>query len=115
MRILDIQEMTPHAITHYASHGVTLVPLVRSDGELSTVMMRLEPGGCLGMHQARCRQLFWVIEGRGWVSSGETRHPIRAGQAVLWESGEQHQTESETGLRAVVFEGERLQAMGMDV
>jgi hypothetical protein len=64
----------------------------------------------VGYHQASVAQLFAVVEGSGWISSGEqhVRQPISSGGAVLWSEGEWHEVETEGGLVAIVVEGAQL-------
>lgn len=69
-------------------------------------VLYLGPGGTVGAHRARSRQLFAVVAGSGWVSGeGAQRRPIHAGQAAVWESGEEHDASSDQGLTAVCLEG----------
>lgn len=45
------------------------------------------------------------MEGSGWVAGDDGKHvPIEAGQAALWHSGEEHESGSDTGMRAAVLE-----------
>jgi mannose-6-phosphate isomerase-like protein (cupin superfamily) len=64
------------------------------------------------MHEAASDQLLLVVEGAGRVrtADGETAE-IAAGEGVLWTAGEQHQTTTERGLRAVVVEGKSLELL----
>jgi len=74
------------------------------------VVIEIGPGGVVGRHPAAVRQLFAVVRGAGWVSGGDgERVPIRAGEAVLWEAGEEHESRSDTGMTALVVESESLQ------
>ncbi len=71
--------------------------------------MRLGQDGLVGYHLASTYQLFAVVEGEGWVrGAGLERVPIRAGQATLWEPGEGHQAETDTGMVAIVVESDTL-------
>ncbi len=92
--------------------NVTIAPLtapLAAGAALQAAVFRLGAGGCLARHPASVPQLLAVIDGEGWVSgaNGE-REPIVAGEAVFWDAGEEHETSTETGLTAVVVEGERL-------
>ena len=71
-------------------------------------MIEIEPGGVVGRHPAGVAQLFVVVEGSGWVSGGGGREPIAAGEAVLWDEGEEHESGSEDGMTALVLEAESL-------
>ena len=83
--------------------------LVRS-ADLHVGCMRLDPGGSVGYHQATTPQLFAVVEGSGWISSGQERRrlPISSGGAVVWATGEWHEVGTEHGLVAIVVEAPEL-------
>jgi quercetin dioxygenase-like cupin family protein len=71
--------------------------------------MHLGPGGLIGYHPAATYQLFAVIAGEGWVrGEGPDRVPIGAGQAAFWEPGEHHEAGTDTGMTAIVVEGDVL-------
>ncbi|GAA1225877.1 hypothetical protein GCM10009665_15490 [Kitasatospora nipponensis] len=71
--------------------------------------LTVAPGGTIGAHPAPGEQLFLVIAGEGWISGPDgARHPIAAGTAVLWSTGEEHGCGSDTGLTALALESERL-------
>jgi hypothetical protein len=56
---------------------------------------------------ADSRQLLCVTVGSGWVAGADgIRAPITAGQAAAFERGEAHETGTETGLTAIVLEGD---------
>ena len=60
-------------------------------------------------HPAAVAQLFVVVSGSGWVSGADgEREAIVAGQAVLWEPGEEHESGSDEGMTALVVEAESL-------
>ena len=94
-------------IEHFGSRAFTHYRLALTNGESAVNTIELGPGGLIGRHPAASRQLLVVVTGSGEVSGadGEFR-PIAAGEAVAWESGEEHETRSETGLLAIVLEGE---------
>lgn len=71
--------------------------------------MFLEKDGVIGYHEATVPQLLLVIQGEGWVRSGENEKVyVTAGDAVFWEMGEGHETTTETGITAFVIESEEL-------
>ena len=72
-------------------------------------MIEIAPGGVVARHPAVGAQLFVVVSGSGWVSGGDgEREPIEAGEAVLWEPGEEHESGSDEGMTALVVEAESL-------
>jgi hypothetical protein len=61
----------------------------------------------LGRHPALSTQLFCVVQGDGEVSGADgIPVSIEAGQAALWEAGEEHETTTTEGLTAIVIEVE---------
>ena len=80
--------------------------LTGDDTRARVQILHLAPGGLVGRQPARLRQLFAVVTGSGWVSGGDgQRRAIRAGQAAVWEPGEEHDAGSDDGLTAVSVEG----------
>jgi quercetin dioxygenase-like cupin family protein len=91
---------------------VTVAPLTASIGQGSAfqaAVFRLVPGGRIARHPASVSQVLAVIEGSGEVSGPSgVGEPIEAGEAVFWETGEEHETTTSGGLTAVIIEGEGL-------
>ena len=81
----------------------------RLAGDAHVVVIEIGPGGVVGRHPAGVAQLFAVVGGSGWVSGEDgEREPIVAGDAVLWEPGEEHESGSEDGMSVLVVEAESL-------
>ena len=110
MRIYSFGAAHGHPITRFGSERLSINGIVRvAAGDVQVGCMHLEPGGRVGAHQATTRQLFLVVRGAGWVRGPEPeRTAIVADQAAFWESGEEHESGSETGMVALVIEGDRL-------
>ena len=109
LKTLDFDAGRALPIAGFGSHDVTAVPLTLSDGEAHVVCIRLGAGGVLGRHPAPADQLFVVVEGEGWASGEEgERVPVAPGTALHWHAGEEHESGSERGLKAIVVESERL-------
>ena len=78
--------------------------------EAHVVVIELGPGGLVARHPAVGAQLFAVVAGSGWVSGGDgAREPIEAGEAALWEPGEEHESGSDAGMTVLVVEAESLE------
>jgi quercetin dioxygenase-like cupin family protein len=104
VRIVDCSGDAGYGETRFDSRGFTVTPLV-TDAAFVAVL-RLEPGGRIGRHSATGRQVFCVVEGRGRVTGDDrVEQPIHAGQAAVWEPGEEHETGTDDGMTAVVSEG----------
>lgn len=94
-------------VTQHAS-DFTMSRLAHTRG-LHVGCMRLGPGGVVGYHQAATHQILAVVEGAGWTrGEAPERTPIAAGTAVYWQPGEWHETGTDTGLVAIVVEGDVL-------
>jgi quercetin dioxygenase-like cupin family protein len=77
--------------------------------EAHAVVVELGPGGVLGRHPAGVPQLFVVIRGSGWASGGDGEViDLRAGDAVAWDAGEEHESGSNEGMTVLVVEADSL-------
>jgi quercetin dioxygenase-like cupin family protein len=77
--------------------------------EAHVVVIEIAPGGVVARHPAVVAQLFAVVRGSGWVSGSDgERKPIAAGQAVVWDPGEEHESGSDEGMTVLVVEAESL-------
>lgn len=108
MQIIDCSREAGYDETGFDSQAFTVTPLVRhAEG---VMVLRLGAGGRIGRHPAVGHQVFAVVEGEGMVSGSDfVEHRIRAGEAAVWQPGEQHETRSHGGLTAVVSDGPDLQ------
>ena len=94
-----------------SAHGSRLlqVPLTSPEGGMRAACFHLPPGGVIGRHEAATHQLLCVVTGEGWVSGPDSnRIPIAVGRAAFWGRGEEHETGTDTGLTAIVLEGQEL-------
>jgi quercetin dioxygenase-like cupin family protein len=77
--------------------------------EAHVVVIQIGSGGRVGRHPAAARQLFVVVRGAGWVAGADgERQAIDAGDAVLWEPGEEHESGTDDGMTALVVEGDSI-------
>ncbi|MGF9824044.1 cupin domain-containing protein [Brevibacillus agri] len=96
-------------IERFDSVSAVFSRIVRTDEPVSIGCIHLQAGGVVGYHPAVCPQLFLVVSGEGWVrGEDDQRIPIQAGQAAFLETGEGHESGTESGMTAIVIEGERL-------
>lgn len=93
------------SITAYDSSGVNMTACARSEG-VSVHHAIFAPGGLLGRHPATRRQSFTVVSGAGWVSGADGgRQAVSAGEGVIWEPGEEHESGTDDGMCVVIIEG----------
>ena len=101
-------ELPDEDMTSFASTYVRHRPLARVleplDG-FAVDVLTLAAGGRVGRHPTRLWQLLAVVSGEGWVAGADARRqPIRAGEAVLWEPGEEHESGSDGGMVVCVVQ-----------
>jgi quercetin dioxygenase-like cupin family protein len=106
MRILDFGAMPGRPVSRFESVAFSVAAIGDSENA-HLVAVRLEAGGVIGTHPTVQRQLLAVLQGQAVVSDDTGSEVIiEAGQAVLWEAGENHRTRTNEGLLALVIEGE---------
>jgi quercetin dioxygenase-like cupin family protein len=106
LRIVSLEGYPGRPIDAHGSVGFSVGAFgLTADAHL--VVVRLRPGGVIGRHPAQGRQLLAVLVGEAIVS-GSYGDPVAIGpgQAAVWEPYEEHETRSETGLTALVVEGD---------
>lgn len=110
MRLYTFGAAIARAMSEFGSEHVTVTGIARvASGDLQIGCFHIEPGGHVGAHQATTHQLFLVVRGEGWVRGPEPeRTYIAADQAAFWDTGEEHESGSETGMVVVVIEGDTL-------
>lgn len=93
--------------------SVTVAPLTGSifaGAPFQAAVFRLGPGGRIARHPADTPQILAVLEGEVEVSGDEGAvELLRAGEAVYWRQGEDHETSSAGGAAALILEGEGLE------
>jgi quercetin dioxygenase-like cupin family protein len=79
--------------------------ILRSGGPAHVVTALLEPGGKIGRHPATRPQLLMVISGKLQISGDDGQLlELSAGQAVLFEPGEQHESVASTAVTLAIME-----------
>jgi len=79
--------------------------LLRSSGPAHVVTAVLESGGIIGRHPATETQLLMVVSGELRISGDDDQVvELGAGQAVLFESGEQHESVARTAVTLAIME-----------
>ena len=108
MKLFQINPEKAHQVERFGSQGFGLTHLSAGEARLSHAT--LAPGGRIGRHPATQEQLLLVVEGGGQVNGRDgIFHPIKLGQAALWQPGEEHETRTEVGMTLLLFEGDLTQ------
>lgn len=106
MEFYSFDPKAGHQVAHFDSDFI-ISPLMNATDAARVVCMHLRPGGIVGEHEAMSKQLFCVVSGEGWVSGHDgERRAIATHEAASWLMGERHAAGTETGLTAIVLEGD---------
>ena len=118
MRIVEVAVGPGRVIDRFGSVGARHLGGARfggggGGGGGGLAFLSIAPGGHLGRHPTVLAQLYCVVRGSGWVAGGDgVRVPIEAGQAALWDPGEEHASGSEEGMEVVVLEAAEVDLPG---
>lgn len=112
MRIYQLDLESRKEITQYGSQNVFFSRIANYPDPLHIGCLTIERNGIIGMHPAPVPQLFFVMNGEGWVMGKEgNKTVLRAGQAAYWEAGEHHESGSEHGMTVLVLESRDLEPL----
>jgi quercetin dioxygenase-like cupin family protein len=112
MKTWYIKPSSGRVIDRFQSKGARIQSILRDPHRWQVSLLRLEPGGVLGLHPASSDQLLLVIAGSGTVRTGEGES-AQAGvdTLVFWIDGEEHETRAGPGgMAALIIEGEDLRS-----
>lgn len=105
MRIIDLDAIGRRSVDRFGSVGFSVGGLGTGDGTHHAVVA-LDAGGIIGRHPTVGHQLLVLLSGDAIVAGADALAvPLAPGQAALWEPGEEHETRSRQGMRALVIEG----------
>jgi len=109
MKLYRFDREVGEPIDRFESSGFVISKIVRVVDEAIINCAYLSPNGVIGFHQTTTDQLFVVVQGEGWVRGVEPeRTSIKAGQIAYWQKDEWHESGTDTGLTAILIEGDRL-------
>jgi quercetin dioxygenase-like cupin family protein len=78
-------------------------PVVLFSDDARAVLIGLDPGQQLGVHEVRERAWLTVLDGSVVVEADETRMEAGAGTLLTFEPGERHSVHSTTGARLLLL------------
>ena len=108
MQIFRFGQETARSITQFDSN-LSMSRILMTAKPARIGCMYLETNGIIGFHPAATPQILLVVYGHGWVRvDSEKRVHVETGDAVFWETGEEHETRTDTGLIAIVIESDEL-------
>jgi quercetin dioxygenase-like cupin family protein len=110
VRFVDFRPEVARTPAEELLENVTRAPLtapLARGGTVQAACFRLAPGGRIARHPASVPQILAVVEGSGWVSGSDGHEQlIEPGIAVFWDTGEIHETWTESGMTTIIVEGE---------
>lgn len=109
MKITNLNELVGKSITQYGSEFI-MKKIMMTDEKSNVGIMQLEEGGKVGYHETAVPQMLIILEGEGYVRTGEDKVKVAAGNIVVWGQGEGHETTTDKGMKAIVIESN-----GMDL
>lgn len=99
------------SIVEFGSEAAQHLSSIRFDGRGSVTFLRLGTRGHLGRHRTVLNQVYYVVEGSGWVAGANGEQvSIAAGQAAVWDPGEEHESGTDIGMTVVVLEAPTVEA-----
>lgn len=105
MNILDIPSQRYRSVKDFGSHGVETAEMASGTEDAHFHVLRIEPGGAIGPHEARFGQLFMTLGGRGWVADEDgIRVSLAAGQAAYIRKGEVHSKGADEAVVCLVLQ-----------
>jgi len=108
MKIIRLDEIEGKNITKYDSNAIMRKVLMTKEPS-HVGIVHLEEGGIIGYHDATVPQILLIIDGEGWVRTGnEDKVRVITGDAIIWEKGEGHETSTTNGMKAIVIESQGL-------
>jgi len=94
-------------IKEFDSSGAFIYPIVELNADTVIHQIQFDPHSIIGGHQAVGSQLFFVVEGHGWVRGDEPEPvDISRGDMVYWEAGEWHESGTDEGMTVIVIESQ---------
>ena len=108
MKIIRLDDIAGKHISQYRSDFI-MRKILMTEQPSHVGIMALKENGLVGYHDATVPQMLILLEGEGWVRTGEeAKVKVTAGDVVLWEKGEGHETATDKGMKAIVIESEGL-------
>ena len=103
-RILRFDSSVADEVESFGARSTSSVHLGSGSGESHAYVLHFDADGEIGEHETGFGQLFVVIDGAGWVVSGDERHDVEVGDAVFLPRGVVHAKGSATGMTAVMVQ-----------
>ncbi|MHB8717932.1 MAG: AraC family ligand binding domain-containing protein [Candidatus Dormibacteria bacterium] len=102
---IDLATVEGAAIDRFGSQAATHARIAEMGQGSAVGVIRLGRKGRLGRHPATVAQLMVTLSGSGYVrGDGAPVQRIRAGDAVVWSPGEEHETWTDAGMVLLIVE-----------
>lgn len=105
MEVFNFGLKNRNKINSYNSVSAFYSKVLRTEEPTNIGFINIEKDGIVGYHEAPVPQLFFVVQGEGWVEGEDgKRVMLKSGEGVFWRKGEGHISGSKTGLTALVVQ-----------
>jgi len=102
---LDLANLTGVTVDRFGSQAATYLRIADMGPGGAVGVIHLGPQGRVGLHPAPVPQLMVVAAGSGYAhGEGEAVERIGLGDAVVWASGEEHETWTDGGMVLLIVE-----------
>lgn len=110
MNVVPLRTATTTPIEQFDSLRAVGARLAEGSGEAHVHLIRFEPDGVIGAHEAGFGQLLVFLDGDGWIAGEDgQRRTVRVGELAFVARGEAHSKGSDTGATALMVQVHDLQ------
>jgi quercetin dioxygenase-like cupin family protein len=110
---LDPELAKPIGTRPYEVNRAASLEVAHGEGEAHAYVIRFEPGGEIGPHEAGFAQLFLAVSGSGWAAGEDgARVALPQGHAAFFNRGEIHSKGSDGGMTAFMLQVRDLDPVG---
>lgn len=107
MKMYRFEAKAGEETDQFGSVKAIISKMVQMDANAAVNLVYIRPMERIISQEIVAPQLLLLAQGEGWVRNGlDEMIPIKEGQAVFWEQDEWHESGTETGMTAVIIEGE---------
>ncbi len=88
MKLYRFDSATGQKVDHDGGRGGIANQIAHTKQEAVIMCLSIGPDGLVGNHRATVPQLFFVVQGEGWMRGDmDVKEPVSEGQLVLWQRG----------------------------
>lgn len=109
MRIFRFDPVVDGADDQFGGVKAIISRIVSLDDRTAINAVYIHPNESIRQQQVMLQRLFLLVEGKGWIKNeSDKKYALQEGQAVFLEKAELHEAGTESGVTAVIIEGENI-------